>query len=135
MINKGEDIMSKHLLSINDLKKGKEVTLKKVIKKPKIIDRSIVGSSFRAFNKITSYNHVEQYKALKELIKDGQEQLELLKDIMLENNLAYREAASTSRRMMKREEAIKVLGVETVDKITKTINVQGKFVVGKRPRK
>ena len=54
---------------------------------------------------------------------------------MLENNLAYREASSTSRRMMKREEAIKVLGVETVDKITKTINVQGKFVVGKRPRK
>ena len=113
MINKGEDIMAKI----------------------KIIDRKIVGSSFRTFNKITSYNHVEQYEALKDLIKNGQEQLELLKDIMLENNLAYREASSTSRRMMKREEAIKVLGVETVDKITKTINVQGKFVVGKRPRK
>tara|TARA_Y100000401_G_C8298805_1_gene212862 strand:+ start:90 stop:476 length:387 start_codon:yes stop_codon:yes gene_type:complete len=113
MINKGEDIMTQ---------------LKK-------IDRKIVTASYRKFSKIVSYSHVEQYEALKELIKNGQEQLELLKDIMLENNLAYREASSTSRRMMKREEAIKVLGVETVDKITKTINVQGKFVVGKRPTK
>ena len=101
----------------------------------KKIDRKIVSASYRKFSKVVSYSHVEQYEALKELIKNGQEQLELLKDIMLENNLAYREASSTSRRMMKREEAIKVLGVETVDKITKTINVQGKFVVGKRPRK
>ena len=101
----------------------------------KKIDRKIVSASYSKFSIVVSYSHVEQYEALKELIKNGQEQLELLKDIMLENNLAYREASSTSRRMMKREEAIKVLGVETVDKITKTINVQGKFVVGKRPRK
>ena len=54
---------------------------------------------------------------------------------MLENGTAYREASSTSRRMMKREDAIKVLGIAIVNKVTKTINVQGKFVVGKRPRK
>ena len=103
--------------------------------KIKIIDRKIVGTAFRKFNKVTSYSYAEQYETLKDLIKDSEEQLELLKKIMLENGTANREASSTSRRMMKREDAIKVLGIAIVNKVTKTINVQGKFVVGKRPRK